>query len=884
MAAVVSLAGVGVNLPAQQPNAVTLGEIVEGLGSTSRVLMIGAHPDDEDSQLIAWLTKARHVETAYLSLTRGDGGQNLIGNELGPALGIIRTEELLAARRVDGAHQYFTRAIDFGFTKTDSETYTRWAKDSILKDVVTVVRAFRPHVIIAVFSGTPTDGHGHHQVSGQLAREAFLLAGDSARFPPSETSKLPPWTPLKFYRTARFAPGPRTITMNVGEYSPLLGRSAMEIAAESRSQHMSQGFGILQRKGAVLDSVRLDTSRVEVPEQEVSIFGGIDTSLARFRSSALNPSLRAAFDSLPDAITQARAARDLVDPSKMIAPLARVVSLTTRVREGIGCTEFLVPQCGGPPADLAASLNMIRDRASRALLMAAGVSVEATADRELVAVGDSAPVTIAVYNRGRTPIAAIRGTVNGEGSEVSFDGAQRVIAPDSVIRWGGNLFVGRETDPWWTVWGTQPGTSMFKFASTKATPIVPELVTGDDRVTSTSVSVVLRIAGVDVTDVEAPIVYRFADPARGELNRPVAGIPPVTLLLEQEREYARANAPLDRLVRVYVHSALGTPQTVRVALSLPRGLRTDSSARTISLAPFGSTSLFFRAQGTLPPGRYKIFATATQVSARGASNAPRAGAQRAQSFAADRVYSRGFVPVEYRHIRPQRFYRTAAIDVEAVDVKFAEGLNVAYVKGVGDNVEPMLAQLGIHTTVIDPALLPLLDFSKFNALVIGPRAYAANDALTVNAPFVLDFARKGGTVVVQYGQNEMTQPGIMPYPITHARTAARVTDETAPVRVLDGQSPLLGTPNTISARDFENWVQERSLYMPSAFDPRYHPLLSMNDKDEPPNEAGILNTPLGKGTYIYTTLSFFRQLPATNPGAARLFVNLLSADRRGMVP
>src|SRR5262245_13600333 len=231
---------------AQQPfapngGAIDLAENVRGLGTTTRVLMIGAHPDDEDTQLIAWLAKGRHVETAYLSLTRGDGGQNLIGNELGTQLGMIRTEELLAARRIDGGRQYFTRAFDFGFSKTDSETYKFWAKDSILQDVITVVRAFRPHVIVAVFSGTPSDGHGHHQVSGQLAREAFLLAGDSARFPSSVTSNLQAWTPLKFYRTARFSPGAATLTFNVGEYSPVLDRSFAEIAADSRSQHLSQG-------------------------------------------------------------------------------------------------------------------------------------------------------------------------------------------------------------------------------------------------------------------------------------------------------------------------------------------------------------------------------------------------------------------------------------------------------------------------------------------------------------------------------------------------------------------------------------------------------------------------------------------------------------------
>src|SRR3954469_1156015 len=279
---------------AQGNGGAALAELVRGLGVNTRVLMIGAHPDDEDTQLLTWLARGRHVETAYLSLTRGDGGQNLIGNELGEALGAIRTEELLAARRVDGAHQYFTRAYDFGFSKSAEETYKHWPKDSILRDVVSVVRDFKPHVIIAVFSGTPRDGHGHHQVSGLLAREAFDLAGDSIRMPAGVTHHRRPWTPLKLYRSARFG-GDATYRFDVGEYSPLRGESYAEIAAQSRSQHKSQAFGSVRQKGAIMDGVRLEASRVStvVPGMtEKSLFEGIDTTWARVAGEAA-PSSRA---------------------------------------------------------------------------------------------------------------------------------------------------------------------------------------------------------------------------------------------------------------------------------------------------------------------------------------------------------------------------------------------------------------------------------------------------------------------------------------------------------------------------------------------------------------------------------------------------------------
>jgi LmbE family N-acetylglucosaminyl deacetylase len=266
---------------AQNQDATTIGSRIEGLGVTARVLVIAAHPDDEDTQLISWLARGRHVETAYLSLTRGDGGQNLIGNELGEALGVIRTEELLAARRLDGGRQYFTRAYDYGFSKSSDEAFTQWPHDSLLRDVVTVVRAFKPHVIVSVFSGTPRDGHGQHQAAGILAREAYELSGDSARFSRAATAGQGPWTVSKFYRGAFFRGDEATLRMNVGEYDPLLGRSYSEIASASRSQHKSQAMGQLQRKGPRFDALIREASRVGAQQdakQERSLFDGIDTS------------------------------------------------------------------------------------------------------------------------------------------------------------------------------------------------------------------------------------------------------------------------------------------------------------------------------------------------------------------------------------------------------------------------------------------------------------------------------------------------------------------------------------------------------------------------------------------------------------------------------
>jgi LmbE family N-acetylglucosaminyl deacetylase len=837
-------------LSAQGRGAAALGEAIEGLGTTARVLMIGAHPDDEDTQLISFLATGRHVETAYLSLTRGDGGQNLIGNELGEGLGMIRTEELLAARRLDGGRQYFTRAFDFGFSKTLDETSQHWPKDSILEDAVAIVRAFRPHVIIAVFTGTPADGHGHHQFSAVIAREVFDAAADTVRFPPTRMGGLPPWTPLKFYRLVRGGNG--TLNFNAGEYDPLLGETYSQIATVSRSQHRSQGQGGLPQRGPRFSGVRLEISRVsDAKAPERGLFDGIDTSWARFTPLSLADSVRSAIDSL--AASQAAIGRvaNPMDPSKLVGPLAAHVRLATRATSGITCPATL---CSAAVGDLALALDLTRERATSALLVAAGVNVEATAPRELIAERDSVPVTVAVYNQGKAPVALERAAISTQPA----DAAQplRVIPPDSVARQTLTYHAG--SNPMVSWWLSRPRRGDMFVLPAAPGSVAPQLVVGEDRLENSSVDAVLKIAEVDVPVHTGPIVYRFADPVRGEVRRPIAVVPEITVLLQHEVEYARANAPIDRTMAVSVRSAATTPRDVDVSLTLPSGLRADSATRRVTLKPFGSASLYFRVQGRLAPGRHQIKATAT---------------------AGDETFDLGFVPIEYEHIRPQRLYRQSVVQVEAVNGSFAN-LRVGYIRGVGDNVMPMLEELGLPVTELDPATLAHVNLSSFTTIVLGTRAYEASPALVANNPVLMRFVRNGGTLVTQYGQAEYAQPGILPYPITLSRPADRVTDERAAVRVIDPSSPLLSAPNRIGENDFANWVQERALYMPHTFDKQYHALFSLNDPNEPPNDAAVLVAPMGKGTYIYTTFSFFRQLPAGNPGAARLFMNLLSADQR----
>jgi LmbE family N-acetylglucosaminyl deacetylase len=839
-------------LSAQNRGAAALSEAVAGLGTTARVLMIGAHPDDEDTQLIAYLAKGRHIETAYLSLTRGDGGQNLIGNELGPALGMIRTEELLAARRLDGGRQYFTRAYDFGFSKTLDEALQHWPKDSILNDVVEIVRAFRPHVIIDVWSGTPADGHGHHQYAGVIGREAFDAAEDSIHFPAARAGGLAPWSVAKFYRLRRGGGG--TLTFDVGEYDPVLGESYSELATESRSQHRSQGQGALPQRGPRYSGVQLEVSRVlDVKLPKRGLFDGVDTSWTRFSSIRLADSSRSALDSLAGAESRVVRSLDLVDPTRMVEPLAAYVRLASRAARAVSCTPLpapTTPTCAGAVADLALALASTRERATDALLAAAGITVDATASRELIAERDNMPVTISVYNQGKTAV-----TLEGVSLIEQADAASmrpRIVAPDSVARQVLTFRAGtRPTMPWWL----QRPLNGDMFSQPLA-----EMITGEDRLEDSGADVTLRVSGTPIVVHSGPVVYRFADAVRGEVRRPVATVPEISVLLEREVEYARANAAFDRTMVVSVHSAATSARDVDVTLRLPSGLTADSATRRVALKPFGEASVYFRVRGRLAPGRDSISAVAASHEER---------------------FSSGFVRIEHEHIRPQRLYHAATVKIEAVSATFAN-LKIGYIRGVGDNVPAMLEELGLPVTELDPATLAQAKLSAFTAIVIGSRAYESPDAaaLIAGTPQLMRFVRDGGTIVTQYGQFEMTQPGILPFPITLTRPADRVTDETAAIRVLDPRSPLLAAPNKIREADFANWVQERSLYMPRTFDRQYRTLFSMNDKDEPPNDAGVLIAPVGKGAYVYTTLSFFRQLPAGNPGAARLFINLLSADQR----
>lgn len=855
--------------------AVALDQSLVGITSTARVLLIAAHPDDEDTQALAWLTRGKHVETAYLSLTRGDGGQNLIGPELGDALGAIRTEELLAARRIDGGRQFFTRAYDFGFSKNAGETAKHWPRDSILGDVVTVIRSFRPHVVYSVWSGTRADGHGHHEYAGQIARAAFDAAGDTVRFPVARYG--PAWTPVKFYRR-----GAGGIALPVNDYDPVIGKTYAAIAAESRSQHRSQGFGGIALgsivpgaggRGFFGGGIRLEASTVAglTAANDKGVLDGVDTSYARLVRAA-PPAVQPRLHAVVAQADSANRVLDLARPWTVLPFVARLASAVHRARAATPvCMSngrvnvagvVSVRGCSTAELDLDAALSLLERRADRALLAAAELEVDATAPRELVAIGDSLPVTVAVVNHGHAPVRLEAVSVTGAFG--SAPGAV-TIAPDSGVAVRVAVHGYPALRPWWLL---QPrGEAML---ATERSPadgraraavdpgeLVPGVAVSEEARRMSDVVVTVEVAGEVVPVRVGEVIHREADPLLGVQDQPVGGVPPVTVSFDGALEYVVASKPVERTLRMTLKSFAAAPRTFALALQAPPGLTVDSVPPSVTLAAGEQREVFLRVRGSVAPGKYELRATGR--------------------YADGSTFNQGFTRVNYPHVRPLYMYRDASVTFEAVDVAVAARLNVAYIPGVGDNTPGYLRQLGIPVTVLQPGEVASQDLSQFTTVVTGTRAFDASAELVAAAPRLMEFVRNGGTLVMQYGQRMDLVPGVFPYPLAWQSPAERATVEDVPVTVLDPASPLLRVPNVLGAQDWAGWVQERALYMPSTIDPRYSALVEMHDPGEKENRGAILTARVGKGTFVFTTLSLFRQVPGGVAGSIRLWVNLLSA-------
>jgi|HubBroStandDraft_5_1064220.scaffolds.fasta_scaffold14423_2 LmbE family N-acetylglucosaminyl deacetylase len=805
---------------------------LDRLNVTGSVLMIAAHPDDENTALLAYLARGRKVRTGYLSLTRGEGGQNLIGAEQGDALGIIRTEELLAARRIDGAEQFFTRAVDFGFTKTPEETFEKWGREKILSDVVWVIRRFRPDVIILRFSGTPRDGHGQHQVSAILGREAFMAAADPKRFPeqlqwaqPWQAKRLM-WNPGAFTKEQReeVEKMPNRISVDPGDYDPLLGHSYAEIAGMSRSLHRSQGMGAAERKGSAKDFLVTQAGPVATRD----IFDGIDISWSRVPGGAAVGSV----------LAEAARSFDPENPD-------RVVPLLLKAQKAMASLRQPLPE--GKQKEL-----------SEAIALCSGLWLDATADKYAVTPGGALKFDATALSRdhlavqvksidiqGIAPATTPAATKAKFGEVLPFNDPQ-VFTLTATVGEHQSL-----SQPYWLVEPKQGDTYSIPNQLDVGLPENPPLFNAHFH---------LLIESEDV-EVVRPVEYRYIERAQGELTRPVVVEPPVALQWSQEAMLFPQGAA--RTANLQVKATIAKAEG-QVRIQLPAGWRISANSEHFELVDAGQQSaLSF--QITPPPGDAQ-------------------GVLEASAQVGDQTVSTEIETINYPHIPPQVLFPRAAAKLVRADVRLLPK-TIGYVMGAGDEMPQALQQLGADVVLLGADELAGGNLGRFDAIVTGVRAYNVRTDLRANQSRLMDYVKNGGTLVVQYnvadGQNPFggvtTLANVGPYPLTTG--GERVTVEEAPVQFPDPASPLLHKPNEITARDFEGWIQERGLYFASKWDDHYQPLFETHDPGQKPQTGSTLYTRYGKGAYVFTALSWFRELPAGVPGAYRIFANLLSAGK-----
>lgn len=874
--------------PTEYRGATALGLALRPLGNTVRVLHIGAHPDDENTDLLATLALNRGVDVAYLSLTRGEGGQNGIGPELGEGLGLIRTEELLSARRLDGASQFFSQAYDFGYSKTAAETFNHWPRDSLLADVVAVIRRYRPDIVIAVFTGTPRDGHGQHQASGIMAREAMLAAGDPNRFPEQIAAGLRPFTPAKFYQSPYGWRGRVDATLDAGKLDPLLGRSYHQIAMAARSRHRSQDMGVRQAPGPrPVRLVEIDPrTNKPVAHPSDSLFAGVPVSLAA-RAAALaqqaGPDARGVLQRAVPALTDydtgvAEARRDmpLMDPADQVRALARLRNSLADVRRSVAALD--------DPAAVEMRFHLDDElrQMDRALMDAADVHVDITASDDAVVPGQSFHVSAIVWNGGQVPITVHdfapslpRGwSVKPAESVADDDGSFRrrntiavtdSAAPPTAVKPGGlwrrtfTVTVARDAAPTRAYFLLKPRNGDFyRWPDDPALwglPFQPQRVraAGD-----------LEIGAAHVP-VDEPASYIDVDPHRGEVHVPVAVVPGVAVKLSPDLAILPLNQAGRRTMELSAQVTAEAPGGTRGTLRLvaPDGWSVEPASAPVRLAKQDQESTVrFTVR---PPAGVDAGSHHVRVVFRDT---------------AGHTYHIGFQRIDYPHIRPHRLYSDATATVRAFDVRVARGLRVGYVAGAGDDIPDALAQLGIQVHDLDADALATGDLSQYDVIVTGIRAYEVRPDLDAHNQRLLDYVRGGGTLIVQYNKYPFANGDYAPYPITMAHPHDRVTDETAAVKILRPDNPILNVPNKIGPADWKGWVQERGLYFFHTWDSHFTPLLEMHDPGDPPLDGGMMETKLGKGTYVYTGLSLFRQLPVGVPGAYRLLANLVSLGAR----
>nr|WP_253929818.1 PIG-L family deacetylase [Lewinella sp. W8] len=811
------------SLFAQIPARPTSGELhadIQKLQVLGAALYMAAHPDDENTRLITHLSKVDKVETAYLSLTRGDGGQNLIAPDIRELLGLTRTQELLAARRTDGGTQFFSRANDFGYSKHPDETFNIWDKQDVLADAVWVIRQWRPDVIVLRFDPrAPGTTHGHHTASAIIGMEAFEKAGDPNAFP-EQLEYVEPWQPRRIYWNAYTWRGvpehmqqDKVIKVDAGTYLPKLGESVSEIAARSRSQHKSQGFGSSGSRASYDE--QLELLKGDDRDADNDIFANIDVSWNRVKGGA----------PVGRALAAVEASFDFDDPSASLPDLLRVRSMMEALPDGYWKKKKM--------AEL--------DEIVAGIL---GLYLFAGTDDPTAAAGEEITVELEATNRTDQPVNLRGFRVRGLTETTTLDAKMeraRPVEHEFTLQLPTDL---ASSSPYWLrdAWKLGMYTVKDQLLRGKGESDDPIMIEFD-----------LDVAGQPLTFAR-PLRHSFTDPVKGEQVQPFEIMQPVFAELGESSYLFTQSAPSPIRVKVTAgkENISGT-----VELCTPEGWSVEPEKMTFTMDRKGQEQILTfdltppegQAQGMIVP--------------------------LVRLDSVEEGFTRKLVKIDHDHIPTQLAELDASVPVAKLDLKIA-GRNIGYLPGAGDAIPEALTNIGFNVTTLEDGDFTSNSLDRFDAIVVGIRAYNVLDRMPNYHPRLLEYVKQGGTLVIQYNTSrglKLPQTEIGPYPLQLSRD--RVTVEEAEVRMLAPDHPVLNYPNKITEADFDGWVQERGLYFPNNWSEEYTAILSSNDPGEPARDGGLLVAEYGEGYFVYTGYSFFRELPAGVPGAYRLFANLV---------
>lgn len=808
-------------LAAQAQSRVSSADMLlsmEKLKVLGSVLYIAAHPDDENTKLIAYLSKDRLYRTGYLSLTRGDGGQNLIGNEQGVDLGLIRTQELLSARRIDGGEQFFSRAFDFGFSKGPGETFTKWDREKILSDVVWVIRKFQPDVIITRFPTTGEGGHGHHTASAILANEAFTAAADPTRFP-EQLKYVKPWQAKRILWNGFNFPGMVTPSdglykLDIGGYNPLLGKSYGEIAAESRSQHKSQGFGATATRGVSIESFKTTGGTAPVND----LMDDVQTSWNRVAGSE---GIGAAIDSIIHDF-------DLLHPEYAVPALVSLYHRISQLPEGYWRDK---------------KLQEVKDLVAQC----SGLFIEATTQIPYAVQGDSVRINITLNNRLGADAQLRYLKIDAYDSNLS----QRLSANEN-ISFSKTLPVETTkpvTQPYWLAEPMQEGYFT----------VTDQLHIGQPDVDPAYVAFFRIKFGSEIFTYVRPVQYKFTDPVRGEIYWPLVVVPPYTLHVDPSFVYAKNGEA--KYQRIY--TGFAKKVNVQSLEKFPTKAPKDDSGDQLTLQK-GEVVPIEAATPMPPAPKQTILATSLHF----------------EDKATHQELS-DLVSIQHDHIPAITYFKPAQVMMKSFDLQ-TYGKKIGYIVGAGDKVPEALEQMGYEVTLLGDKELSRNNLAQYDAIITGVRAYNTNEWMNKHYDQLMKYVNDGGNLIVQYNTSNNIGPiraKMGPYPFNVSRT--RVTDENADMTILQPQHPVLNFPNKITADDFVGWIQERSIYHAEGWDrEHYQTIFSMHDPGESPDEGSLIIGKYGKGYFTYTGIVFFRELPAGVPGSYRLLANLIALNRK----